>query len=52
LARLGKDRRLGWAGQRGGEYWGLKMERGVVVLDKNTRRCVKKKEKKDRTVGG
>jgi hypothetical protein len=45
LAGLGKGRRLGWAGQRG-EYWGLEMKRGVVVLDKNTRRCVKKKKRK------
>jgi hypothetical protein len=37
---------------KGGEYWGSEMKRGVVVLNKNTRHCMKKKEKKDRIVGG
>jgi hypothetical protein len=37
----------------GGEDWGLEIKRDVVVLDKNTTHCMKKKErKKDRIVGG
>jgi hypothetical protein len=40
--RTGRPARLG----RGGEDWGAEIERDVIVLNKNTRRCVRRKERK------
>jgi hypothetical protein len=46
--RTGRPARLG----RGGEDWRSKIERECNGIEINTRRCVRKKEKKDRTAGG
>jgi hypothetical protein len=40
--RTGRPARLG----RGGEDRGAEIERDVIVLNKNTRRCVRRKERK------
>jgi hypothetical protein len=40
--RTGRPARLG----RGGEDRGVEIERVVIVLNKNTRRCMRRKERK------
>jgi hypothetical protein len=51
-AWLGWTRTGGLAGlDRGGEYWGLEVKRGVIVLDKKYK-TLREEERKERQNGG